>query len=51
MNKLQEKCRELKNAGGEAGGKSLTPVEKDKDARILELEDKLLAAEKNKEIL
>ncbi|TNV85371.1 hypothetical protein FGO68_gene10437 [Halteria grandinella] len=52
MNKLQEKCRELQAAqGGGEGSKKALPVEKEKDIQIHELSEKLLAAEKNKEIL
>lgn len=49
--KLQEKCRELKSiTGSEGSGKMSMPDEVDKDKTIEELKDKLLQAEKNKEI-
>jgi hypothetical protein len=53
MIKLQEKCRELKASalGGDGTSKGALPIEKDKDTQIDELKDKLLTAEKNKEIL
>jgi hypothetical protein len=56
MIKLQEKMRDLKasalgGTGAEGGGKSSLPAELDKDKQIDELKDKLLQAERNKEIL
>jgi hypothetical protein len=54
MIKLQEKCRELKsitNGGSDGAGKMSLPIDADKDKTIEELKEKLLSAEKNKEIL
>ena len=54
MIKLQEKCKELKASQmGGAEGSKLKPLPgfEDKDKIIEELKDKLLQAEKNKEIL
>lgn len=54
MMKLQDKCRDLKASaiGGDGIGKTaLAPGEGDREKQIEELKDKLLTAEKNKEIL
>lgn len=51
MIKLQEKCRELKATATGGDGKGGLPIELDKEKQIDELKDKLLQAEKNKEIM